>query len=68
MEAFLAVVQRGEIGKVYNIGCDEGAELAVMEVALMVVALVHGLIPGGRLDRVRPRPALQRQAALHFEF
>jgi dTDP-glucose 4,6-dehydratase len=42
VEAFLAVFQRGKIGEVYNIGCDEGAEISVMEVARMVVALVHG--------------------------
>jgi dTDP-glucose 4,6-dehydratase/UDP-glucose 4,6-dehydratase len=42
VEAFLAVVRAGEIGEVYNIGCDEGAELSVMEVARLVVKLVHG--------------------------
>jgi dTDP-D-glucose 4,6-dehydratase len=42
VEAFLAVVQEGKVGEVYNIGCDEGAELSVMDVARIVVRLIHG--------------------------
>ena len=42
VEAFRAVVKEGKVGEVYNIGCDEGAELSVMEVAQLVVRLVHG--------------------------
>ena len=42
VEAFLAVVQEGEVGEVYNIGCDEGAEVSVMDVARLVIRLVHG--------------------------
>lgn len=42
VEAFRAVVKEGSVGEVYNIGCDEGAELSVMEVAQLVVRLVHG--------------------------
>jgi dTDP-glucose 4,6-dehydratase len=39
VEAFLAVVDRGVVGEVYNIGCDEGAEVSVMEVARLVTEL-----------------------------
>ncbi len=40
--AFVAVVDRGELGQTYNIGCDEGCEHSVMDVARLVVGLVHG--------------------------
>ena len=42
VEAFLSVVREGKIGEIYNIGCDEGAELSVMEVAKLVGKFVHG--------------------------
>lgn len=42
VEAFVRVVEAGEPGHIYNIGCDEGAEVSVMDVARLVVRLVHG--------------------------
>ncbi len=52
VEAFLAVMQRGEVGEVYNIGCDQGAEVSVMEVARLVVRLVHGEKAAGSIERL----------------
>jgi dTDP-glucose 4,6-dehydratase len=61
VEAFLAVVDRGVVGEVYNIGCDEGAEVSVMEVARLVTELTSdggdaGAWPEDCVEYVADRP------------
>lgn len=38
--AFECILERGKIGEIYNIGCDEGMEYSVMEVAKMLISLM----------------------------
>ena len=38
--AFEHVLFRGKIGEIYNIGCDEGMEYSVMEVARILIKLI----------------------------
>ncbi len=38
--AFECVLERGEIGEIYNIGCDEGMEYSVINVAKMLIKLI----------------------------
>lgn len=40
--AFRLILDKGSIGATYNIGCDEGMELSVLDVAKKLVKKVHG--------------------------
>uniref|UniRef100_A0A6C0I1X4 NAD(P)-binding domain-containing protein n=1 Tax=viral metagenome TaxID=1070528 RepID=A0A6C0I1X4_9ZZZZ len=35
--AFIAILEKGKIGKIYNIGCDEGMEYSILEVAKILI-------------------------------
>lgn len=39
-KAFECVLEKGEIGEIYNIGCDEGMEYSVMDIAKILIKLV----------------------------
>ena len=32
-DAFMTILDKGEIGEIYNIGCDEGMEYSILDVA-----------------------------------
>jgi dTDP-glucose 4,6-dehydratase len=36
-KAFECILEKGEIGEIYNIGCDEGMEYSVMEIAKILI-------------------------------
>jgi 3,5-epimerase/4-reductase len=38
--AFEAILEKGQIGEIYNIGCDEGMEYSVMEVAKILIKMI----------------------------
>jgi len=38
--AFECILEKGEIGEIYNIGCDEGMEYSVLEVAKILIKMV----------------------------
>ena len=38
--AFEAILEKGEIGEIYNIGCDDGMEYSVMEIAQILIKLI----------------------------
>ena len=38
--AFECILEKGKIGEIYNIGCDEGMEYSVMEVAKMLIEMM----------------------------
>ena len=38
--AFECIIEKGKIGEIYNIGCDEGMEFSVMEVAKILIKLI----------------------------
>jgi dTDP-glucose 4,6-dehydratase len=35
--AFIAILEKGKTGEIYNIGCDEGMEYSILEVAKMLI-------------------------------
>ena len=39
--AFQCVLEKGKIGEIYNIGCDEGMEYTIMEVAKILIKAIH---------------------------
>jgi dTDP-glucose 4,6-dehydratase len=39
-KAFEAILERGKIGEIYNIGCDDAMEFSVMEIAMILVKLI----------------------------
>ena len=39
-KAFEVILEKGKIGEIYNIGCDEGMEYTVLEVAKMLIKLI----------------------------
>ena len=40
--AFEAILEKGIIGEIYNIGCDEGMEYSVMQVAEILIKMIQG--------------------------
>jgi 3,5-epimerase/4-reductase len=38
--AFQCILEKGKIGEIYNIGCDEGMEYSVMEVAKILIKMI----------------------------
>jgi len=38
--AFECILEKGKIGEIYNIGCDEGMEYSVMEVSKMLIEMI----------------------------
>ncbi|RZD42815.1 MAG: hypothetical protein CXT73_02190 [Methanobacteriota archaeon] len=39
--AFQRILEKGKIGEIYNIGCDEGMEYSIMEVAKILIKAIH---------------------------
>ena len=40
--AFITVLEKGELGEIYNIGCDENMEYSIMEIAILLIHLIKG--------------------------
>jgi len=40
--AFQCILERGKVGEIYNIGCDEGMEYSIRRVAEMLIKMIHG--------------------------
>ncbi len=38
--AFETILEKGQIGEIYNIGCDEGMEYSVMDIAKMLIKMI----------------------------
>ena len=41
-KAFEHILEKGKIGEIYNIGCDEGMEYSVMEIAKILIGMIKG--------------------------
>jgi dTDP-glucose 4,6-dehydratase/UDP-glucose 4,6-dehydratase len=41
-KAFECILEKGQIGEIYNIGCDEGMEYSVMEIAQRLIRMIKG--------------------------
>ena len=39
-KAFECILEKGEVGEIYNIGCDEGMEYSVMEIAKILIKMI----------------------------
>ncbi len=39
-KAFEVILEKGKIGEIYNIGCDEGMEYSVMEIAKILIKMI----------------------------
>jgi dTDP-glucose 4,6-dehydratase len=40
VNAFKIILEKGEIGEIYNIGCDDGMEYSVLDIAKMLIKLI----------------------------
>jgi len=40
--AFEAILEKGKVGEIYNIGCDEGMEYSVMDIAKLLIQRIKG--------------------------
>ena len=40
-KAFITVLEKGKIGEIYNIGCDEGMEYSILDVAKILIKKIH---------------------------
>lgn len=55
--AFEVILEKGELGEIYNIGCDEGMEYSVLEVAKMLIKMVRGVeLYDEWIEYVKDRP------------
>ena len=41
VNAFITVLEKGKIGEIYNIGCDEGMEYSILDVAKILIKCIH---------------------------
>lgn len=41
--AFEVILEKGELGEIYNIGCDEGMEHSVLDVAKILIKMIKGV-------------------------
>jgi len=39
--AFQCILEKGKVGEIYNIGCDEGMEYSIMDVAHILIKTIH---------------------------
>jgi dTDP-glucose 4,6-dehydratase len=56
--AFMTVLERGVVGEIYNIGCDEGMEFSIAEIAILLIRLIKGdsVQHGEWIEFVEDRP------------
>ena len=56
--AFITVLERGAVGEIYNIGCDEGMEFSIAEIAILLIRLIKGdsVQHGEWIEFVEDRP------------
>jgi dTDP-glucose 4,6-dehydratase len=41
-KAFECILEKGKIGEIYNIGCDDGMEYSVMDIAKILIKMIKG--------------------------
>ena len=55
--AFECILEKGEIGEIYNIGCDEGMEYSVMDIAKILIKLIKNTENYGQwIEYIKDRP------------
>jgi len=40
--AFITILEKGKIGEIYNIGCDEGMEYSILDIAKILIKRIQG--------------------------
>jgi len=40
--AFEVILDKGAVGEIYNIGCDEGMEYSVLDIARILIGMIKG--------------------------
>lgn len=40
--AFITILEKGKVGEIYNIGCDEGMEYSILDVAKILIKKIKG--------------------------
>ena len=40
--AFIKILEKGQVGEIYNIGCDEGMEYSILDVAKLLIKKIKG--------------------------
>ena len=48
--AFIAILEKGKIGEIYNIGCDEGMEYSILEVAKILIGKIINVDENASID------------------
>lgn len=48
--AFIAILEKGKIGEIYNIGCDEGMEYSILEVAKILIRQIINVDDNTSID------------------
>ena len=48
--AFIAILEKGKIGEIYNIGCDEGMEYSILEVAKILIGKIINVDGNASID------------------
>ena len=56
--AFELILEKGEVGEIYNIGCDENMEYSILEVAKILIKMIKGenVIIDDWIEYVKDRP------------
>ena len=55
--AFQCILEKGKIGEIYNIGCDEGMEYSIMDVAKILIKAIHNTENYGKwISYIQDRP------------
>ena len=57
-EAFIAILKKGVVGEIYNIGCDEGMEYSILDLARMLIYKIYGSSVNFKeyIDYIEDRP------------
>ena len=63
VKAFECILDKGVVGEIYNIGCDEGMEYTVLDVAKLILDLVkvNGYTMENELEFIEDRPYNDRR-------
>jgi dTDP-D-glucose 4,6-dehydratase len=54
--AFMTILERGTVGEIYNIGCDEGMEYSIIDIAHLLIRLIQGTDYSPWIRFVEDRP------------
>ena len=58
VNAFITVLEKGKIGEIYNIGCDEGMEYSILDIAKILIKKIKGedVIVEDWIEYIQDRP------------